>query len=407
MNGVWCGAQRILCVRLDSIGNVLMTTPAMRALKESGEGRHLTLLTSNAAAPLAGHLPMIDDVWTYDAPWIKYACTKSNPVSDLDMVTRLLTAQFDAAAIFTACSQSALPAALMCWFAGIRLRLAYCRESPYQLLTDHVVESEPHRPVQHEVVRHLALVRAVGATTTDWRMTFDPGYAARRAIRVWLRAALQRMEGAIRPLGGLGRWLVVHPGACMPSRRWPAERFGDTVARLAPLFDGIAVTGSGAERDLVANVCARAGGRVFALAGALSIGELGALIEAADLLISNNSVPVHLAAALGTPVVDLCAMTHSRHTPWHVASRELNVDVPCRNCCRGVCDQPGHPRLLGVGVDDVVRAAHSLLRATARRADRLQGVANACPTGVDGPTEELTSATVSNVIPFASVITRR
>jgi hypothetical protein len=104
------------------------------------------------------------------------------------------------------------------------------------------------------------------------------------------------------------------------------------------------------------------------LAGALPLGELGALIETADLLLSNNSGPVHLAAALGTPVVDLYALTNPQHTPWRVPHRVLNVDVPCRNCYRSVCDQPGHPCLLGVSVDDVVAATHALLRGSERHA---------------------------------------
>ncbi|WP_255214011.1 glycosyltransferase family 9 protein, partial [Burkholderia pseudomallei] len=166
------------------------------------------------------------------------------------------------------------------------------------------------------------------------------------------------------PPTDLGRWLVVHPGASAASRRWPAERFADVVARVARYFDGVAVTGGAHERALVETVCARAGKRVLPLAGALSIGELGALIEAADLLLANNSGPVHLAAALGTPVVDLYALTNPQHTPWRVPSRVLNADVPCRHCYRSVCDQPGHPCLERVSVDDVVAAVRELMRET-------------------------------------------
>ncbi|VUD63808.1 unnamed protein product [Burkholderia pseudomallei] len=124
------------------------------------------------------------------------------------------------------------------------------------------------------------------------------------------------------------------------------------------------MTGGAHERALVETVCARAGKRVLPLAGALSIGELGALIEAADLLLANNSGPVHLAAALGTPVVDLYALTNPQHTPWRVPSRVLNADVPCRHCYRSVCDQPGHPCLERVSVDDVVAAVRELMRET-------------------------------------------
>ena len=262
MNAAWRRARRILCVRLDSVGDVLMTTPALRALKESGEGRRLTLLTSRTGAALAAHLPMVDDVWTYDAPWVKHPDVRGDPVADLDMIDRLLAGRFDAAAVFTVYSQNPLPAAMMCWLAGIPLRLAHCRENPYELLTDRVPESEPESHVRHEVARQLALVRAIGATTSNWRMAFEPGDAARRAVSERLQATLQRIGGPRRPGAPSGRWLVVHPGASAASRRWPAERFGEVAASVAPLFDGIAVTGSERARAGRHGVRARARGAV-------------------------------------------------------------------------------------------------------------------------------------------------
>ncbi len=190
MSAAWDRARRILCVRLDSLGDVLMTTPALRALKESGHGRRLTLLTSpRTGAALAKRLPMVDDVWTYDAPWVKHPAARGDPVADLDMIDQLLAARFDAAVIFTVSSQSPLPAAMMCWLAGIPLRLARCRENPYELLTDRVPETEFDAHVRHEVARQLALVRAVGARTSDWRMAFAPGDAAHRDEPVAVNAS--------------------------------------------------------------------------------------------------------------------------------------------------------------------------------------------------------------------------
>lgn len=205
----WRRARRILCVRLDNMGDVLMTTPALRALKESGEGRHLTLLTSSAAAPLAAHLPMIDDVWIYDAPWVKHPGADDGAAADVAMIERLLCGGFDAAAIFTVYSQSPLPAAMMCRLAGIALRLAHCRENPYRLLTERIAETEPQVQLRHEVARQLALVREVGATTRDMRLAFEPGDAARRAVRARLRAARlawrAQAEGARKATGGIAR----------------------------------------------------------------------------------------------------------------------------------------------------------------------------------------------------------
>lgn len=351
----WHDARRILAIRLDNLGDVLMTTPALRALRAAVPGRHVTLLTSSSAAVLAGHLPVADAVWGYDAPWVKHGLPAPDVAVDLGMIEQLRRGRFDAAVIFTVYSQSALPAALMCRLAGIPLCLAHCRENPYQLLSDHVTESEPHQRVRHEVARQLDLVATVGAVPQDTSLAFD----VRALDRQMLRARLRHVSGSQQR--DIGRWLMVHPGATAASRRWPPERFGAVAARLAPEFDGIAVTGSATEQVLVDTVCAYAGPKAVPLAGALTLGELGALIEQADLLVANNSGPVHLAAALGTPVVDLYALTNPQHTPWQVPHRVLHANVPCGYCYRSVCQTPGHPCLSGVSVEDAVAAAHSLL----------------------------------------------
>lgn len=356
----WRSAQRILCVRLDSIGDVLMTTPALRALKAAPPHPHLTLLTSSGAAALAGHLPMIDQLWVYDAPWVKQPGGVGSPRHDLAWIEKLRQGAFDAAVIFTVYTQSALPAAMLCWLAGIPLRLAHCRENAYQLLSDRVAESEPQYQLRHEVQRQLDLVRTVGAVPCDPRLAFHLHARDRAAVQARLHAWLtSRADGA--PPSGIGRWLVVHPGASALSRRWPADRFATVAAELASHFDGIAVTGGSAEAALVDTVCAGIGPRALALCGALSLGELGALLDSAELLISNNSGPVHLAAAVGTPVVDMYALTNPQHTPWQVPNRVLNADVPCKYCYQSICPEQHHHCLNGVLPRDVVAAALDLL----------------------------------------------
>jgi lipopolysaccharide heptosyltransferase II len=345
----WAAARRVLGIRLDNVGDVLMTTPALRALKESGDRRELTLLTSSTGAPLRVHLPFVDAVWCYDAPWVKQSATDISCAADFDTISRLAAGGFDAAVIFTVYSQSALPAALMCRLAGIPLRLAHSRENPYQLLSHWVPETEPAMQVRHEVRRQLDLVRTIGAHTDDERLAFHVRDADRAALARWLPS-----DGT--PL------VVIHPGASAASRRWPVERFAMTADALRRgRAVTIAVTGSADESGLVEQVRAAAGGNALPLPGALSIGELGALLEAADLLISNNSGPVHVAAALGTPVVDLYALTNPQHTPWRVPHRTLNIDVPCKYCYKSICPQGHHACLSGVSVDTVLAAAEALL----------------------------------------------
>src|SRR4051794_20295691 len=136
----WQNAERVLCVRLDALGDVLMTTPALRALKESNPGRQLTLLTSPSGAAVAPLVPEIDCCWIYESPWVKSTPCRQDSLADRAMIERLRDGRFDAAVIFTVYSQNPLPAAMLCYLSDIPLRLAHCRENPYQLLTDWVVD---------------------------------------------------------------------------------------------------------------------------------------------------------------------------------------------------------------------------------------------------------------------------
>ena len=101
-------------------------------------------------------------------------------------------------------------------------------------------------------------------------------------------------------------------------------------------------TGSSGERTEVEQIQTAMGVHSFSLAGELDLGELAAFLAMAPLLIANNTGPVHIAAAVGTPVVDLYALTNPQHTPWGVPNRVLNHDVPCKYCYKSVCPEGHH-----------------------------------------------------------------
>lgn len=351
--------RRILCVRPDNLGDVLMTTPALHALRGSAPRRHITLLASSAGAAIAQHLPDVDEVITYDAPWVDASRTP-DAQREADLLARLRAGHFDAAAIFTVYSQNPLPAAMLCLQAGIERRLAHCRENPYALLTHWLPEREPHAELRHEVERQLALVGSVGATVTDRRMRVNVDPAARVSLADKLR---------MRGVDPDGQWIVAHAGASAASRRYPAALFAEALDTLSTTAGRpILLTGSVAESALTRDVMrfSRAPTsctRLVDLAGALALGELVALLDTASLLIAGNSGPVHLAAALGTPVVDLYALTNPQHTPWMTPHRLLYRDVACRWCYRGDCPEGHHACLRGVSPDEVARAAQALLEA--------------------------------------------
>lgn len=347
---IWDAARRVLCVRLDGMGDVLMTTPALAAL--SAPGRRVTLLASPAGAKVADLVPEIDAVIAYDAPWMKATAPREGPAPDMAMVQKLADMSFDAAVVFTAYSQSALPAALLCHLANIPLRLAHCRENPYQLLTDWLPDPDPFTTPRHEVRRQLDLVASVGCTTPDERLRLRVPPPARERVRRLLA------EAGVPP----GQWILVHPGSTAPSRRYPPDMLAQAARALAAVTGRkIVLAGSPEDARLVEEVESRIGPSAVSLAGALDLAGLAALVEAAPVLIGNNSGPVHIAAAAGTPVVDLYALTNPQHTPWSVPSRVLSNDVPCKWCYKSVCPEGHHACLRGVTPEEVVEAALALL----------------------------------------------
>jgi lipopolysaccharide heptosyltransferase II len=364
MTAPWHQARRILCVRLDSLGDVLMCTPAMRALRQAVPGRTLTLLGSPSGVAAQPFIPELDDAIAWDAPWMKATGLKAAGLkatvprahtSGPALIATLAARAFDAAVIFTTYTQSALPAALLCQLAGIPLRLAHCRENPYDLLTDWIPDPEPATLVRHEVQRQLALVQRVGCRSAEPGLTFVPRPADFAAARMRLSAAGVAPD---RP------WILLHPGASAASRRYPPAHWAHVLRLLADVPRlPLVLTGSAAEAELVDTIQFASAVPAISLAGRLSLGELGAALQLAAVAVTNNTGPAHMAAAVGTPVVDLYALTNPQHTPWHVRNRVLFHDVPCRFCYKSTCPQGHQACLAGVAPQRVAAAVRELLGA--------------------------------------------
>jgi ADP-heptose:LPS heptosyltransferase len=339
-----------------------MTTPALRAIRRGAPNAELTLLTSPAGAPVAALLPEVDRVLVHDAPWVKGraggpGAPSAGGAPDARQALRSLIADVeggghDAAVVFTVNSQSPLPAASALLLAGVARRAAHCRENPYALLTEWVPEPEPDQPTRHEARRQLDLVAALGFPDDEEHLSVRVPPESMRRVRGLLRA-LELLDD--RP------WAVLHAGASAPSRRYPADRFA-AVGRELALRHGwrIVLTGDGSERSAAGELRTAIGPAAVSLAGSLTIAELAALLALAPLLISGNSGPVHLAAAVGTPVVDVYALTNPQHGPWGVPSRVVTNPVPCAGCRRSVCPEGHHACLAGIEPARVVGAALDL-----------------------------------------------
>jgi ADP-heptose:LPS heptosyltransferase len=312
---VWSTCKKILCIRADNMGDLIMTTPALQALKETFFC-HITVLTSTMAQSIVEYIPAIDEVIIRDLPWIK---SKAATTDLTELVALLRSYQFDAAIIFTVYSQSALPAALLTMMAGIPIRLAYSRENPYDLLTHWLPDKEPYNFVQHQVKRDLALVAVTGAMTHDDRLQI----AVRPEDRQNLATKLQ--QASIDTSNG---YLIFHPGVSEEKRMYPVPYW----VELGKLVNGtglpILISGTAKEKKLTSNIASGIGAHATDMAGRFTTGEFIALTAGAASVVSVNTATIHIAAACKTPIVVLYALTNPQHTPWKVCGQVFPYNVP-------------------------------------------------------------------------------
>ncbi|MCQ6956531.1 glycosyltransferase family 9 protein [Mucilaginibacter aquariorum] len=310
--------KNILCIRPDNMGDLIMTAPAMRALKESFDAK-ITVLTSSMAKGIVKHIPEIDDALIFDMPWVK---TPDTP--DAESINQIVSVikerSFDAAVIFTVYSQSPLPTAMLAYLAGIPKVLAYCRENPYHLLTDWVPDKEPYTLIEHQVRRDLDLVATIGAFTDNENLYLMV------QEELWQLITKKLIETGVdinKP------WLILHAGVSERKREYPIRKWADAAQKLiSEKGYQILLTGSLDEKPLTDALENIIGEGSFSVAGLFNLDEFVCLVKHAPIMLSVNTGTVHIAAAVGTPVVVLYAQTNPQHTPWNVANKVLQFPVP-------------------------------------------------------------------------------
>lgn len=313
----WQGCKNILCVRPDNMGDLLMSGPAIGALKETF-GCDITVLTSSTAKGVAKYLKAVDEILVWDVPWVK-GDHPSEKEDFMNLVEILKEKNFDAAVIFTVFSQNPLPSALLLSLAGIPKRLAYCRENPYQLLTDWIPEKEPYTFIRHQVRRDLDLVKTIGATTKNDHISLQLGKSHEQSVlEKFSRAGIDIQKP----------WLIIHPGVSERKREYPMASWIEAGKRLVDeLHYQIVITGNKAEQLRCDQVRVGIGHHAFNFAGSFTLEEFITAIRLSPLMISVNTGSIHLAAAVRTKTIVLYAMTNPQHSPWKTVGRVLPFPV--------------------------------------------------------------------------------
>lgn len=304
----WLTCKNILVVRADNMGDVLMSSPAIRALKES-IGCKITLLTSSAGALIAPYIDCIDELIKVDLPWIK---SDQTPEVLPRIIQKLQEYNFDAVVIFTVFSQNPLPAALLMYMAGIPLSLAYCRENPYHLLSDWIPDKEPYDEIKHQVIRDLQLVGSIGCSVKSDSINIQIASDAFQKVNQKISSFLLSSNG----------YVIFHPGVSEEKRQYPVELWIDLCQKFFKEFHlPILLTGSASESVICNEIAHAAGSFVHSCAGMFSIPEFIALLDQSALVVSVNTGTIHICAAIEKPVIVLYADTNPQHTPWKVPSK--------------------------------------------------------------------------------------
>jgi predicted lipopolysaccharide heptosyltransferase III len=338
--------KNILVIRTAYIGDVVMTLPILKPLKELFPSARISFLTAMGAAEVLRSNPFVDEVIAHDPFWFYPSSIRTYR----EFIQQMRTRTFDLVIEARADIRDIL---LLAWRFRARYRLSYDVGGGGYLLT-HVV---PYPGLKHKVEYHLDLVRYLGyrGNGLEWG--------------VYLSNEEQHRVSAIMAEQGIGQpFIAVHPGSRLLLKRWPVQRYGALCDGLMEKYGmPVVVFGAASEKALVAEMASCMKRNPVTLAGALSLREMAGMLARAALFICNDSAPMHLAAAMKTPTVAIFGPSKSVETrPYGEGHRVVEKEFPCRSACdENSCHYERYNACMeDLTVDDVFHAAKELLRST-------------------------------------------
>jgi heptosyltransferase-2 len=310
------GRARILVVQSGFLGDVVLTTPILAALRRRFPSAELTMVVTPVAAPLVAHHPALDTVLLDDKRGHGRGLRGFAALAG-----RLRAGRFTVALA----AHKSLRTALALTLAGVPRRIGFAGVPGASLYTERV----PRPLERHDRDRILALLAPLGAalvTAGDRR----PWVALDADTRARADALLCQARSENRALAG------ICPGSAWPTKRWPAHAYGELVRALEEGGYCCVLLGAPEERPITASVRAAAGGRGLDLAGATDVALLAAVLARMTVVVTNDSAPMHLASALAIPQVAIFCATVPEQGYGPLGPRALVVekDLACRPCGR-------------------------------------------------------------------------
>jgi heptosyltransferase II len=329
---------RILIRSTNWIGDAVMTTPAMEAVRTVFPKSEITVVAPPAVAELLSPHPLCDRVVVFDKK------REHRGMLGLYRFSKHLREErFDLAILF----QNAIEAAIMAYLAGIPQRMGYMTDCRSPLLTSAVPLGVTNRILHH----------------TDYYLSMLEYYGIRGGKgRLILECTSPEKAWAKKELFSHRIWIGINPGAAYGSaKRWYPERFAAVADTLAQdMKAGILITGGPGEKRIGSEIEAALHSPCLNLIGKTTVRQMMAVISRCALFVTNDSGPMHVAAAFGIPIVALFGSTDPITTsPRSDKVRIVRKRLPCAPCLKRRCPTD-HACMETISVDDVVEAARSL-----------------------------------------------
>lgn len=334
--------RNILIVKLSAIGDVIHALPVASALKQQFPEARITWVVEKPAYDILNNNPYIDEIIIFDkanfktvAGFIKHAPT---------FITLLRQHHFDLVLDL----QGLFKSAAIAFLSGAPKRLVYCNARELS----HLVGEQICGPHQngHVVDRYLDVVRALGCAADD------PEFA--------INITAQEAELAVTKLKQAGmdinkQYIVLIPGTNWPNKRWPTKHFSQLADKLYDENIIPVIVGSPADTVLARDITAKTNIPPVDLTGKTSLKELSYILKNAQKVVAGDTGPMHLAAALQTPVIGLFGPTDpKRNGPYGTGNLVLTTNRSCQGCWQRQCPE-GRDCLDNIGANEVFEAVMS------------------------------------------------
>lgn len=362
--------RRVLVIRLDEIGDAVMNVPLLRALRAHYPAAHITAVVRPEAYSLLETCPYIDALHAIGDTTSGALRVPARYLNMLSFARRQFSAEHFDLAVVPRWEVDRYFAVCLAYLSGARWRVGYSETvSDEKRLKNRGWDRLLTHPVRggqgvHEVQRALGIAEVLGADTTDDRLEIWPTPEDEQHVEDLLQEAGLDEHNPL---------VALMPGAALGRRRWPLERFS-AVGRELAQHDGVRLVALGGpgDRALGAALKASSGGWLLNATGRLGLRQTAALLGRCRLYIGNDTGPMHIAAAMGTPVVEISCHPRSgdpehhnapqRFGPWGVPARIVQPETP-RPPCEAGCAYDDPHCILEVTTDEVLCAARHLLRA--------------------------------------------